>query len=429
MKFISTRDKNRKQYSLKETAFMGLAPDGGLFVPEVIPQANLLTLWQKAESSFTDMAGYLAGLWFAGDMTEKELQQATEQAFNFPIELRQLGDDKYTLELFHGPTFAFKDFGARFMGQVLGLLNKTPEELIILTATSGDTGSAVANGFYDIPGIKVVILYPDGKVSGLQESQMTTLEKNIFPLKVKGSFDDCQRLVKMVFNDRRFRLRKQLTSANSINLLRWIPQSFYYFYGVYLWQKLTGKEIPEIVVPSGNYGNLAAGVLAWRMGLPVKRFIAASNANDVIPRYLQTGDYIPQPSRQTIANAMDVGDPSNYERLRYLFRNDFHVLAGMIKGYACDDTALKEAIAEVFGKYAYISDPHSTVGYCAANYYRTDGFWLSTAHEAKFGEVIREVLGLETELPGGLKKFLQKEKCYTSIEADINVLKDMLLNV
>lgn len=426
MKYISTRDQGKKKFSLKEAAFMGLAPDGGLFVPEHIPQVDMGVVLSEAEKSFADMAFYLSGLLFENEFEAGELYSAIQKIFYFPVNLKHLGDNKYTLELFHGPTFAFKDFGAGFMGRILGLLNKSAEQLTILTATSGDTGSAVAHGFYNVPGIRVVILYPDGKVSELQESQMTTLGGNVLPLKVKGSFDDCQKLVKMIFNDHEFRKSHPVTSANSINVLRWLPQSFYYFYGYYLWRRETGKECPEIVVPSGNYGNLAAGMLACKMGLPVRYFIAASNANNVIPQYLHTGRYEPRPSVQTPANAMDVGNPSNYERMMYLYGNDYQDLKKDVKGYFCDDCAIKEAIAEIYRKYRYVSDPHSAIGYAAAKHYHCDGFWLSTAHEAKFREIIREVLGETPPLPEELKRFLQKDKHYLSIGADSEILKNVL---
>lgn len=411
---------------MKDAAFMGLAPDGGLFMPECIPAVDMQVVMEKAEKSFAEMAAYIAGLFFGEEIPEADLYCLCRQVFSFPLRMHKFGNDKYTLELFHGPTFAFKDFGAGFMGKMMGLLHQDEEDLVILTATSGDTGSAVAHGFYDVPGIQVVILYPEGKVSPLQESQMTTLGKNIFPLKVKGNFDDCQSLVKQIFNDREFRKKHRVTSANSINLLRWIPQSFYYFYGYYLWQQATGETAPDIIVPSGNYGNIAAGILAWRMGLPVGRFIAASNANDVVPRYLQTGEYQPRPSVRTVANAMDVGDPSNYERIMYLFQRDFEQLATRVKGFACDDKAIRKGLYDMYRQYGYVSDPHSVVGYLAAMQYRAKGFWLSTAHEAKFREISGEVLPVLPELPQVLQQTLQKERHFQVMEASAEELKKRL---
>lgn len=425
MKYYSTRDRSAR-FSLKEAAFRGLAPDGGLFMPESIPQADLNEICALSERSFAHVARYIAGLFFGEDLSPHQLDAIVEGAYGFDIPLKHLGGDRYTLELFHGPTFAFKDVGAGFMGRALGELNDSGEDLIILTATSGDTGSAVANGFYGIEGIKVVVLYPDGKVSDLQESQMTTLGQNIYPLKVHGTFDDCQRIVKEIFSDTAFRAQRKVTSANSINVLRWIPQSFYYFHAWAQWKKATGNDCPDIVVPSGNYGNLSAGMLAEKMGLPVRHFVAASNANDVIPKYLETGLFSPQPSVRTVANAMDVGNPSNYERIVDLYDGDFFSLAASVKGYSCDDEAILAAIREIYDRYGYVSDPHSAVGYLAAKRYDAYGFWLSTAHQAKFGEVIRRALDRDFPLPGGLEKFLGKEKVYTRIEPDTSAVEDFV---
>jgi threonine synthase len=403
---------------------MGLAPDGGLFMSESVPQANMEEVAERATSSFADMAEYLAGLYFGGDVPHSELRDAVEGAFSFPVPLKHIGDELRTLELFHGPTAAFKDFGAGFMGQMLGRLRLGDEKLTILTATSGDTGSAVAHGFYNVPGIEVVILYPDGKISDLQESQMTTLGGNIHALRIAGTFDDCQRMVKEVFGDATYRKTRNVTSANSINLLRWIPQSFYYFYGWKLWRDATGGTRPDIVVPSGNYGNLSAGMLAQRMGLPVGRFIAASNANDVIPEFLQTGVYRPRPSVQTIANAMDVGNPSNYERMVALAEGSPSVLCSEIKGFASTDRQIRDAIKEIYENYGYISDPHSATGYNAAKHYDAKGFWLSTAHAAKFGEVIESTLGIAPAIPERLAVLLDRPKVSTPMAADSALLKE-----
>jgi threonine synthase len=425
MKYTTTRG-SKESYSLKEAAFMGLAPDGGLFMPIEIPQVDMDEVAERAEESFADMAEYLAGLYFGGDVPREELRAAVEGVFSFPVPLKQIGDEFRTLELFHGPTAAFKDFGAGFMGQMLGRLRQGDEKLTILTATSGDTGSAVAHGFYNVPGIEVVILYPDGKISDLQESQMTTLGGNIHALRIAGTFDDCQRMVKEVFSDAAYRKTRNVTSANSINLLRWIPQSFYYFYGWKLWCDATGGERPDIVVPSGNYGNLSAGMLARRMGLPVGRFIAASNANDVIPEFLQTGIYRPRLSVQTIANAMDVGNPSNYERMVALAGGDSGALRTEIEGFASTDQQIRSAIREIYEKYGYISDPHSATGYNAAKHYDVKGFWLSTAHAAKFGEVIESTLGIAPAIPERLAVLLGRPKVSTPMAADSVLLKEFV---
>ncbi len=405
---------------------MGLAPDGGLFMPVSIPQVDMNEVVRRAESSFADMAEYLAGMFFGGDLPSDELRKAVEEAFYFPVPLVHLGDDKYTLELFHGPTAAFKDFGAGFMGRMLGRLREDDEELTILTATSGDTGSAVAHGFHNVPGISVVILYPDGKISDLQESQMTTLGGNIHALRIDGTFDDCQRMVKEVFNDADYRANHNVTSANSINLLRWIPQSFYYFYGWMLWRAATGDACPEIIVPSGNYGNISAGMLARRMGLPIKRLIAASNANDVIPEFLRTGVYAPRPSVRTIANAMDVGAPSNYERMMVMSGNDVGAIRAEMVGFASNDAEIRAAIREIYGKYGYISDPHSATGYNAAKHYGAKGFWLSTAQTAKFGEVIEDAIGIAPPIPERLAALLGKPKISTPMAPDSTLLKDFV---
>ena len=420
MKYYSTRDKSQKCFALSDAAFMGLAPDGGLFLPERIPQVDMKRVEELAAVSYADMALYLAQQIF-DDVDVAALESVVRSAYDFPIEMRELGDDLHTLELFQGPTHAFKDFGARFMGRMTGLLNGGGE-LTILTATSGDTGSAVANGFYGVEGVRVVILYPDGKVSPLQEAQMTTLGGNIHPLKVKGNFDDCQRMVKSMFRDLDLRREVRITSANSINLLRWLPQSFYYFYGYCAWKRMTGRDNPEVVVPSGNYGNLTAGMFARRMGLPLKGFVAASNANDVVPEFLQSEVYRPRASVQTVANAMDVGDPSNFERMMQLCGEDIAALRSEVRGFSCSDVKIKQAIAEIYNKYGYLSDPHSAVGYLATKQLGVDGFWLSTAHAAKFGEVVEPVAGVAPELPQSLAEMVGRERKFTVIEAKEDVL-------
>ena len=420
MKYFSTRDKSQKCFALADAAFMGLAPDGGLFLPERVPHIDMARVEELAAVSYADMAIYLAQSIF-DDVDAVALERVVRDAYDFPIEMRELGDGLHTFELFQGPTHAFKDFGARFMGRMTGLLNDGGE-LVILTATSGDTGSAVANGFYGVEGVRVVILYPDGKVSPLQEAQMTTLGGNIHPLKVKGNFDDCQRMVKSMFRDEALRKEVRITSANSINLLRWLPQSFYYFYGYCAWKRMTGRDNPEVVVPSGNYGNLTAGMFARRMGLPLKGFVAASNANDVVPEFLQSEVYRPRASVQTVANAMDVGDPSNFERMMQLCGEDITALRSEVRGFSCSDEEIKQAIAEIYNKYRYLSDPHSAVGYLATKQLGVDGFWLSTAHAAKFGEVVEPVAGVAPELPKSLAEAVGRERKFTSIEAKEEVL-------
>lgn len=402
---------------------MGLAPDGGLFVPERIPQVDLSEAERRAAASYGSLASYLAGLFFEDDLDMAALSRELESLYDFPVPLRRVGRSRYTLELFHGPTCAFKDFGAGFMGRAVGLLGAAGERLVILTATSGDTGSAVAHGFYNVPGVDVVVLYPEGKISRLQECQMTALGGNIHPLRVAGTFDDCQRLVKELFADEAFRRRRRVTSANSINLLRWIPQAFYYFYGYFRWRQETGGDHPTIVVPSGNFGNLAAGMLAQRMGLPVGGFVAASNINDVVPEFLRTGVYRPRPSIQTPASAMDVGAPSNFERMLWLCGGDPEALRAELEGYRCDNAGIRRTIDELYERTGYFSDPHSAVGYAASMAIGKPGFYLSTAHPAKFGEVITSVTGSRIPLPERLEALTRRPQHSDPLAVDLAALE------
>ncbi len=413
MYFYSNRDKSRtSKFNLRDAAFLGLAPDGGLFMPEYYPQVDMKRVEELAEISFADMASYLACTIFGDDVNPEEIDAIVRDAFNFEVPLVEIGKGVKVLELFHGPTFAFKDFGGRFMGRMLGLLNKGGDPIIVLTATSGDTGSAVAHGFWKVPGVKVIVLYPKGKVSDFQEAQMTTLGENIFPLAVNGTFDDCQALVKASFNNKDLRSRVKITSANSINILRWIPQSFYYFWGYCQWKRQGGVGDPDIVVPSGNYGNITAGMLAWKMGMPMNRFIAGSNANDIVPAFLESGSYNPKPSVQTVANAMDVGAPSNFERLLYLFDDDYSKIILNVKGYSYSDAEIKDAIKEIYDNCHYLSDPHSAVGYLSYKAADASGFYLSTAHPSKFASVINNSIGFNPELPVEFKKILNLKRTF-----------------
>lgn len=429
MNYYSTRDRERARgYSLREAAMMGLAPDGGLFVPERIPQADMAQVERLADESYAALAGYLAGLFFGEEFDAEALQRSLSDLYDFPVPLRMVGRGRYTLELFHGPTCAFKDFGAGFMGRTLGLL-AGGERLTILTATSGDTGSAVAHGFYGVPGIDVVVLYPDHRISRLQERQMTTLGGNIHALRVAGSFDDCQRLVREAFSDEAFRRRCSVTSANSINLLRWIPQAFYYFWGYCAWRRATGGDRPTVVVPSGNYGNLAAGMLAQRMGLPVKRFVAASNVNDVVPEFLRTGVFRPRPSVATPASAMDVGNPSNFERMVWLCGGEESALQRELDGFRCDDALIRRTIDTLYERCGYRSDPHSAVGYAASMSIDAPGFYLSTAHPAKFGEVIASVTGSKVPLPPQLAGLSDKSSFSHPMEVDLEALESFVASL
>ena len=423
MMYFSTRDTLRQtSYTLREAAFAGLAPDGGLFMPQSVPNVSLEEVERLSALSYADLACYLARQFFAGDIPSVELDAMVRRIYDFPCPLTKLDDSLSVLELYHGPTLAFKDFGARFMGGMLGLLGGKDKPLTVLTATSGDTGSAVAAGFLGVPGVEVVVLYPEGKVSPLQEGQMTTLGGNIHPVRVRGNFDDCQAMVKAVFSDASFRRDHNVTSANSINVLRWIPQSFYYFYAWAQWKKASGKESPDIVVPSGNYGNLTAGMLASAMGLPVRRFIAAANANRVIPDFLESGKYEPRPSVRTVANAMDVGAPSNYERMMCLGGSVGNVRRHLWGYSYCDDRIL-EAIREIRSTYGFFSDPHAATGYLAARQSGVEGFYLATAHAAKFGEVIERATGSHPALPAALEAVTRLPRHFTPMDVDIFALE------
>ena len=490
MRFYSTREKNpaARLFSLKEAAIMGLAPDGGLFMPERIPQVDMKRIEELSSRSFPEMAAYLASLFF-DEFSESQLLEVCRAAFDFPIPLKCVSAESalYTLELFHGPTFAFKDVGARFMGQMLGRLADKEKRINVLVATSGDTGSAVAQGFWGVEGVDVTILFPKGKVSPFQESRMTTLGKNIHPVAVEGCFDDCQRMVKELLGDKEFSARHSLTSANSINILRWIPQSFYYFWGYCQWMRATGQSLssaqsqtaqqplaaahqpqaaqpqaaqsqaaahhpqaaqpaspvgPVVVVPSGNYGNIAAGMLAKKMGLPIRSFIAVSNANDTFPRLLSSGVYEPHTTIPTIANAMDVSAPSNYERIMNLYsapesapisasvsapksaaESALEALRKEVLGFSCSDTLIKAGIAEQYRKYGYLACPHSSTGYLLASQARIEGFWLSTAHYAKFINVISDALGKEMPLIEPFATISRQKGESITIEAQTDQLR------
>lgn len=466
---------------------MGLAPDGGLFMPERIPQVDMKRIEELSSRSFPEMAAYLASLFF-DEFSESQLLEVCRAAFDFPIPLKCVSAESalYTLELFHGPTFAFKDVGARFMGQMLGRLADKEKRINVLVATSGDTGSAVAQGFWGVEGVDVTILFPKGKVSPFQESQMTTLGKNIHPVAVEGCFDDCQRMVKELLGDKEFSARHSLTSANSINILRWIPQSFYYFWGYCQWMRATGQSLsaaqfqaaqfqaaqpqaaaqqslvaahqpqtaqpqaaqpaspvgPVVVVPSGNYGNIAAGMLAKKMGLPIRSFIAVSNANDTFPRLLSSGVYEPHTTIPTIANAMDVSAPSNYERIMNLYsapesapisapvsapksaaESALEALRNEVLGFSCSDTLIKAGIAEQYSKYGYLACPHSSTGYLLASQACIEGFWLSTAHYAKFINVISDALGKEMPLIEPFATISRQKGESITIEAQTDQLR------
>lgn len=425
MKYYSTRDIKREHpTSLREAAFNGLAPDGGLYIPEYIPIVDLDRVKELANESYASMATYLASLFLDNLIPYQTLKNWMEEVYNFNLPLAKVGD-KEALELFHGPTCAFKDFGAGFMGKIMGHLCKEKQEITILTATSGDTGSAVARGFYKVDWVNVVVLFPKGKVSPLQKAQMTTLGENIHAIEVEGTFDDCQRMVKEVFTDSKFREELNVSSANSINLLRWLPQSFYYFYAYTQWEKNNKGVSPVVVVPSGNYGNLSAGMLAKKMGLPIKKFVAASNVNDIVPQYLLSGIYTPKASIKSVANAMDVGAPSNFERMMWLCNNSYNEMKLQMDGFSCTDSKILSTIKEVYDNFGYILDPHSAVGY-AASKEQESGFYLSTAAPAKFREVIEPVIKEEVPLPTRLAELIDKESKSYNLKPNTADLKEYL---
>lgn len=417
VRFISTNGKS-EAVSFGKAMQQGLAPDGGLYMPDSIPRLPP-GFWNSLETtSLQQIAVEVSKRFIEDELSEESLQALVDQAINFDAPLVHLYDQVWLLELFHGPTLAFKDFGARFMAQAFARLDENRDrDLLILVATSGDTGSAVANGFYGVPGTRVCLLYPSGKVSPLQEKQMTTLGGNVTALEVNGTFDDCQKLVKTAFGDKMLREKLRLSSANSINIARLLPQSFYYISACGSIRKATDPDVsPVYSVPSGNFGNLTAGLLAMKMGLPFERFLAATNRNDVVPGYLKTGIFEPRPSVQTISNAMDVGDPSNFDRLKYLFDNSAEAMRKVLWGASFDDLETRNCIKRIYEKTGRVVDPHTAVGLLAAEKYRKESgtgqplIVLSTAHPSKFADIVEQEIGRPVEIPEQLKACLDKEK-------------------
>jgi len=395
MNYHSIANHARK-VSFQQAVINGLAPDGSLYVPETIPRLPESFVDELPTLPLNEVAFRVARKFVETSVIRDDtLFNIVTETLNFPFPLVALNANTYVLELFHGPTLAFKDVGARFLARVLRhVAHFLQQEITVLVATSGDTGGAVASGFYKVEGINVVILYPSGMVSKLQEKQFASLGHNIHALKVDGTFDDCQRLVKEAFVDEPLRRRLFLTSANSINIARLIPQTFYYFSA---WQSLRTTQPVVFSVPSGNVGNLTAGVIAQKMGLPIHAFVAATNSNSILPEYLGSGIFTPQPSRQTISNAMDVGNPSNFPRLKHFFNNNDQEIRSTIYGHAFSDDETREAIRQVYEQHNYILDPHGAVGYCGTKKYLTAypqacGVVLGTAHPSKFPEVVETIL-------------------------------------
>ncbi len=414
MKYYST---NQKVFgvSLEEAVVKGLASDKGLFMPDVIKKMPTEFFDNIDKLSFQEIAYAVADAFFGEDVDAESLKQIVYDTLSFDVPLVKVEDNIYSLELFHGPTLAFKDVGARFMSRLLGYFIKKENKgglVNVLVATSGDTGSAVANGFLGVNGIRVFVLYPKGKVSKIQECQFTTLGKNITAIEVDGTFDDCQRLVKSAFMDEELNKKMKLTSANSINVARFLPQAFYYFYGYAQLKRLGKADNCVICVPSGNFGNITAGLFGKRMGLPVKRFIAANNSNDIFLQYLNTGVYTPRPSVATLANAMDVGDPSNFARVLALYGSHAAICAD-ISGCRYSDPQIAEAIQNCYKANKYILDPHGACGWQALKdglKQGETGIFLETAHPAKFLEKVENILGIKVEIPQKLQEFMKGTK-------------------
>jgi threonine synthase len=448
MQYYSLHNASAKA-SFRTATIQGQAPDKGLYFPETIPAfpdelIRHIDRYSREEIAFSVIRPYVAD-----DIAEADLQKIIGETINFDFPLVRVTDTISILELFHGPTLAFKDVGARFMSRCLGhFVGGTDRGVTVLVATSGDTGGAVANGFYGVEGVDVVILYPSGKVSSVQELQLTTLGKNISALEVNGSFDDCQRMVKQAFADPELNRQLFLTSANSINVARWLPQQFYFLFAYQQWPD---KDRPPVIsVPSGNFGNICAGLLAHRSGLPVNHFIAACNANHVVPSYLQTGQYAPRPAIPTLSNAMDVGDPSNFVRILELFHKEFDSLNKVLTSYSISDEETRATIRELRAKYHYLADPHGAVGYLGLARYLDEqakashgrasggqhgpaagealkGICLETAHPVKFYDVVEPIIGEKIPLPDSVQSLIGRKKQSTKIEADFSQLKEFLL--
>ena len=432
MIFYSTKTKDIKA-TLEEAVFRSLPPDNGLYMPEYIPTVSPDFLNTIETKSFKEIAVEITYTLLKDDISREEIEKIIESAYDFESPVVQITTDDYVLELFHGPSMAFKDFGARFMAALMSyFLVRSQKEIRILVATSGDTGGAVAQGFYKVPGISVTILYPSGKVSDIQEKQLTTLGHNVKAIEVDGTFDDCQRLVKEAFLDPELTSRYNLASANSINIARLIPQSFYFFSAYAQLKKLNKPFVFSI--PSGNFGNLSAGLLAFKMGLPVQQFLASTNSNNAVPRYLENGTYEPHPSIETISNAMDVGSPSNFVRMVRFFNDDWNLVKEKISGFYFDDEETRKTMREVFGNTNYVLCPHTAVAFRGLEEYRLKnggnftGVFLSTAHPAKFIDLVEETLGKTIDVPERLKSLLSIEKVSIKMKPSFIDFKNLLMN-
>jgi threonine synthase len=417
--------------SFKEATLGGQAPDKGLYFPQTIAKLDADFLKNISNYSKEQIAWRVIEPYVGKDIPGPELERIVSETINFDFPLVQVNDRIYCLELFHGPTLAFKDVGARFMSRCLGyFVRNEDKKLTVLVATSGDTGGAVANGFFGVDNVQVVILYPSGKVSKVQELQLTTYGHNISALEIDGNFDDCQRMVKQAFTDLDLANRMFLTSANSINVARWLPQQFYYFFAMKAWAEKDG--VPVISVPSGNFGNICAGLLAHLSGLEASHFIAACNANDTIPSFLKTGDYQPKPAVSTLSNAMDVGDPSNFVRVLELFGKQFGSLKKILTSDSISDDQTRETIKRVYTEYQYLTDPHGAVGFECLEKYLDEhpgqkGIFLGTAHPLKFYDVVEPVIGQKIPIPESIHHLMGAKKQSLRMSSDFVDLKQYLL--
>ena len=436
MKYYSL-NKQSPTVDFATATILGQAPDKGLYFPDTIPQVSKELIKNIEEYSNEAIAFEVIAPYIGDSIPKAELERIVNETVNFDIPLVKITDDIFSLELFYGPTLAFKDIGARFMSRCLGYfvthsasLRDSKEKITVLVATSGDTGGAVANGFYNVEGVEVVILYPSGKVSSVQEKQLTTLGNNIHALEVDGTFDECQQMVKTIFADVELNKQVKLTSANSINVARWLPQQFYYYYLYKQWKDKA--KLPVVTVPSGNFGNICAGLLAQHSGLPIKHFIAACNVNDTVPDFLRTGNYQPKKAVPTISNAMDVGDPSNFVRIMEIFQQQLNGLKNTLTGYTISDEETKSTLKAVYQNHKYLLDPHGAVAYNALEQYlsqneNSKGVILETAHPVKFYDVIEPIINETVPVPDSVAEQIKKKKLSTKISADVAALRSYLL--
>lgn len=433
MKLYSTNNPS-SFVDFKEAVFNSMPQDKGLYMPVSIPSLDAAFIDHIDQFSLPQIAFKVASHILDGAIPEADLKKIVEEAINFPAPVIQLDEKTNVLELFHGPSLAFKDFGARFMSRVMGYFMEKGEKMLnVLVATSGDTGGAVALGFLGVPNTLVTILYPKGKVSAVQELQLTTNGQNIRAIEIDGTFDDCQALVKQAFTDQELNAKFRLTSANSINIARLIPQTFYYF-NAYAQLKRVGKTDIIFSVPSGNFGNIGAGLLAWKMGLPVKQFIAATNINDTVPAFFETGVYTPKPSVATLSNAMDVGNPSNWVRIMNLFKEDTAALKEIVTAYSYDDEQTRDAVKIVYDDFKYVVCPHTAIAWMAIGQYRYDtqddtstAVFLATAHPCKFPDMYEGEIKASITIPEQVKELLGKPILAVQLKADFDLFKQYLL--